>query len=447
MSPERPAPFDPQQRRQLLRFCLYGFLKNQQYYEPFLILCFLDRGLSFAQIGALVAFRSVCVNLLEIPSGAAADVWGRRRSMICSMLAYVMSFAVFAFARAYWTFFPAMLLFAAGEAFRTGTHKAMIFGWLSRQGREGEKTRVYGLTRSWSKLGSALSVVLAAAVVILTRDYRWVFLLAALPYVGNVVNFLFYPKYLDGEAGTVRSPLEIGRVLFRSLGSAFTKKQLRGLMVESMCFGGLFAATKDYLQPLIKVVAVGALAGLALFSGLDDLARTAVLVAAVYLPLNLAGSFASRSSHRLAGLAGDEDRLASFLWVAALLLYLASGLGLVAGWGALAVIGFVLLAVIQNVWRPALVSRFHSHAELSSAATTLSVESQGKSLATALAAPVIGLAVDFVAGRGGEPLFSLWPAAAAGVLACLVGLVMSLLCRRGHPAGEPSAGTDGQIRP
>jgi hypothetical protein len=30
----------------LFRFSLYGFLKNQQYYDPFLILAFLDKGLS-----------------------------------------------------------------------------------------------------------------------------------------------------------------------------------------------------------------------------------------------------------------------------------------------------------------------------------------------------------------------------------------------------------------
>ncbi len=432
MSPERPAPFDPPQRRQLLRFCLYGFLKNQQYYEPFLILCFLDRGLSFTQIGALIAFRSVCVNLMEIPSGAAADVWGRRRSMIVSMLSYVASFALFAFARAYWTFFPAMLLFAGGEAFRTGTHKAMIFDWLARQGREDEKTRVYGLTRSWSKLGSALSVVLAAAVVVLTRDYRWVFLLAALPYLGNVVNFLFYPRHLDGEPGEARSPGEVARVLAGGLKLAFTRRGLRALMVESMCFEGLFDVTKDYLQPLIAAVAAGTLAGWSLLAEVDDVARTALLVAAVYLPLNLAGSLASRTSHRLAGLAGSEDRLAVVLWLAALLLYSGSGLGLSLGVGWAAVAGFVLLAVIQNVWRPAQLSRFYSHAEKKSAATTLSVESQAKMLAAALIAPLLGAAVDFVSGRGAGGLRGLWPAAAAGALACVAGLAVSLLCHRRH---------------
>ncbi len=434
MDRDKPAPFDPPQRRQLLRFCLYGFLKNQQYYEPFLILCFLDRGLGFTQIGALIAFRAICVNLLEIPSGAAADVWGRRHSMIVSMLAYIGSFALFAFARAYWSFFPAMLLFAAGEAFRTGTHKAMIFDWLSGQGRTDEKTRVYGLTRSWSKLGSALSVVLAVAIVIATRDYRWVFLLAALPYAANVVNFLCYPKELDGAPDRHRSPAEVARVLFAALKQAFTNRNLRGLMFESMCFEGFFAATKDYLQPLVKAVALGALAGLTLTSSLDEMTRTALLVAAVYLPLNLAAAMASRASHRAARSAGGEDRLALVLWLLALGIYAITGVGLVLGWGSLAIAGFVLLAVAQNLWRPALVSRFHSHAELDTAATTLSVESQAKTGALVVVAPLLGAAVDWAgAGESGSFRF-LWPVAFAGSLACAVGLVFSYFGHRKHLA-------------
>jgi MFS family permease len=83
----------------LFRFSLYGLLKNQRYFEPFLILVFLEKGLSFFQIGLLVAFREVAINIFEIPSGAVADLWGRRRAMVVSFCAYIASFLVFALAR------------------------------------------------------------------------------------------------------------------------------------------------------------------------------------------------------------------------------------------------------------------------------------------------------------------------------------------------------------
>ena len=132
----------------LFRFSLYGFLKNQRYFEPFLVLFFLDQGLSFTQIGLLVAVRELSANLLEIPSGAVADLFGRRRAMIGSFAAYILSFLVFALSHTFAYFAAAMFLYALGDAFRTGTHKAMIFTWLRTENRLDEKTRIYGFTRS-----------------------------------------------------------------------------------------------------------------------------------------------------------------------------------------------------------------------------------------------------------------------------------------------------------
>jgi len=90
--------FEPAARRQLTRFCLYGFLKNQQYFEPFLVLVFLEKGLTFLHIGLLIAFRELVINLFEILSGALADLWGRRRAMILSFCAYIGSFILFGLA-------------------------------------------------------------------------------------------------------------------------------------------------------------------------------------------------------------------------------------------------------------------------------------------------------------------------------------------------------------
>ena len=182
----------------LFRFSLYGFLKNQRYFEPFLVLAFLDKGLSFFLIGLLIAFREATVNILEIPSGAMADVWGRRSAMMVSFASYIVSFAIFGAAEGAPALFLAMFFFGVGETFRTGTHKAMIFAWLRLEGRTGEKTKFYGYTRSWSKFGSAVSVVLAAVFVVVSDSYAYVFYLAIIPYVLGIVNFLGYPRALDG---------------------------------------------------------------------------------------------------------------------------------------------------------------------------------------------------------------------------------------------------------
>ncbi|MFW5777052.1 MAG: hypothetical protein ACOCZB_07175 [Spirochaetota bacterium] len=94
----------------------------------------------------------------------------------------------------------AMLLFSFGEAFRTGTHKAMIFTYLRLRGFDAHGNDYYGHTRAWSQTGSAVSAL----------DLREA---ARLP-------------------GALRS------------------------VVSAAAFSGYFKGSKDYLQPMVAALDV-----------------------------------------------------------------------------------------------------------------------------------------------------------------------------------------------
>jgi len=80
---------------QYYKFCFYGFLKNLRFFEAFLILFFLEKGLSFLEVGTLYAFREITRNVLEIPTGIFTDSFGRRKTMVMAFLLYISSFVVF----------------------------------------------------------------------------------------------------------------------------------------------------------------------------------------------------------------------------------------------------------------------------------------------------------------------------------------------------------------
>ncbi len=411
----------------LARFCLYGFLKNQRYFEPFFMLALLAHELSFFAIGLLYACRSLTLNVLEIPSGAMADWWGRRGCMIFSFVAYVLSFLIFALANHWLWLFPAMVLFGIGDSFRTGTHKAMIFEWLRLHGREQERTRIYGITRSWSKFGSALSAVLAAVFVLVSGDYRSVFLFATIPYLLNIVNFLGYPRAVDGDSHdgcfAVR---EVFRQTLATLKSTWQSRSLRRLTCESMAWEGVLNAIKDYLQPaLTALVLAWAItrpapaadeAATIAATGLDP--PTVILIGLTYTVLSLLSGWASRHAHTFVHNHGTESQAAARLWQYSLVLYVALGLFDVAGLFGLVSITFVALLVLQNVWRPILISRYDQHADPGRGATVLSIESQSQRLATLVIAPLVGLAIDGVSRASGTDHF--WPIGMVGAAAAVL---------------------------
>lgn len=412
------------------RFSLYGFLKNQLYYEPFILLALLQMGLNYTSIGLLIAFRELMVNLLEVPSGAVADVWGRRRSMILSFLAYIIHFTIMGSAGLAAVhgviplkllklfLFAAMFFFAVGDAFRTGTHKAMIFAWLRDQGRIHEKTAVYGYTRSWSKIGSAVSVVLACFFVFYTQNYIYIFFFSILPYVLNIINFMYYPKILDGQDSGQFNMRRMITGLSGSFQAVVRKPSLRRLILESMGFEGFFKSVKDYLQPILSQAALP-LAAL-FFSGiaLSGEQQSVILIGPVYLSLYLLSALASRKSHFLVRKTGGEASTARLIWamMGAVMALLIPALYFSITWAM--ILGFVLLYILQNLWRPVLISRFDVHSNAAQGATVLSIESQAKSVATMILAPLLGAAVDFVKSRQiGVSAF--WPVA-------VVGLILSL---------------------
>ena len=400
----------------LFRFCLYGFLKNQRYFEPFLLLAFLDKGLSFFQIGLLVGFRELCINLLEIPTGAVADAVGRRGSMVYSHVAYAASFILLGWATSLPWLFAAMFLFSIGEAFRTGTHKAIIFAWLEQQGRTDERTTIYGFTRSWSQMGSAVSVLIAAGIVLAVGDYSIVFWLSAVPAMLNVVNFLTYPKSLDEQCGQVRSVREVGVMLCDGVRQCFSRPVLRRLLAESAGFEGVYRVAKDYLQPIIRQAALA----MPILLALDPERRTAVLVGVVYAGLYVLSSQAARRAGTFQARAGSDERAARWLWVA----YGTTFAVLLVGTGLqmmpLAAACFVMLAVLQNLWRPAMIGRIAGQTDKATMATVLSLESQAKSLWAFILAPVLGFIVD----RMAEDL-RFMPVAVLGLVVTTAALVLT----------------------
>ena len=403
----------------IARFSLYGFLKNLRFFEAFLILALRERGLDFLGIGGLIALREIAGNLSQIPSGALADALGRRRCMMVSMAGYVVSYLVLGFASNNFLLMAGMVFYGTADAFRDGTHKALIYAWLRQQGREDERTKVYGYTRSWSKIGSALSSLIAAALVVYTGSFASVFLLSVIPAALNLVNLATYPASLDAAIPVGGGLRQTWKTLLESFREVFGKASIRRLVVDSVAVEGSYTVVKDYLQVVVQAFAVA----IPLHLALNGEQRTALLGGLAYALLHGLSSAASRRAHqfeiRCGGTEAAVRRLYQFSGVAMGVLAVA----LLGGCGWLAVGVFIALALLQNLWRPIHIGRFDRDGDERRAATLLSIESQASSLAAAVWAPLIGGLIDALTPHSGPvPLTALWPVCLAGLPMLAVGV-------------------------
>jgi MFS family permease len=107
-------------------------------------LLFADRGLSAAEISALFAIWSAVGFVAEVPSGALADTFGRRRAVVAGELLQGAGFALWLVAPTFTGFAGGFVLWALGGGLISGAFEALLFDALAAAGTPERFARVNG---------------------------------------------------------------------------------------------------------------------------------------------------------------------------------------------------------------------------------------------------------------------------------------------------------------
>jgi MFS family permease len=142
-------------------------------------LLFADAGLTTAQISSLFALWSVVAFVAEVPSGAWADTWSRRRLYAIGAFLTAAGFLTWTLWQAYPGFALGFLLWGLGGALGSGALEALVYDELAAAGEEDRYAQVAGRAGTVAIL-STLGATLLATPVFLAGGYQ---LLGALSVV------------------------------------------------------------------------------------------------------------------------------------------------------------------------------------------------------------------------------------------------------------------------
>jgi MFS family permease len=356
------------------------------------MLFFMEKGITFLEIGILYSTREIVIMIMEIPSGIISDAFGRRKTLLISFVIYILSFLMFYVSNNYALLLTAIILYAIADAARTGVHKAMIFHYLDIKKWGKYKIDYYGHTRSWSQSGSAISALIASLFVFFSGSYQIVFIISIIPYLADMLLIYSYPLYLDGEISVV-SILDI-KVRFKTVINAMIKtlKSLKYFRIQAnlSLYTGFYKAIKDYIQPLTKYLAFS----LPVFVYLNDQKKTAVIVGIVYSLMYILTAIASKYSGKFTSQFKNSQKPMNLTLVIGLIFGLVSGLSFVFELYYIAIVGFFAIMIVENLRKPVGIGLIADLSNNRSMATSLSITSQSKSIFAAILAPVIGWIAD-----------------------------------------------------
>ena len=372
---------------QIKKFCAYGFLKNLKFFEPYLLIYLIAKDVTLLEVGLLVSIREIIINIFEIPSGIIADRFGRKKELCACFIFYISSFLCFFICTKFAGFVIAMIFFGLGEAFRSGSHKAMIYTYLEQKNWESHKTYVYGKTRSASLLGSAISSFLGIAIILFVPNSAYVFLASTIPYALDFLLVLSYPKSLD--KGDHKKVISIKEQFAELKTTLIHNRNLQKILISNGIFESVLSSIKDYIQPILATVLIAN--SITIFTNLNAQDNLSVILGIVYGILNICSSFASKNAFKLKNLMGvEKSHNVLYLGFALSLI----GIGFSIQYSLLICILFVFINLLQNFRKPIFIDLLDNFMEKSQRATILSISAQLKSLFLIILAPLAGFLAD-----------------------------------------------------
>jgi len=378
----------------MYKFQLYGFFKNLQFFEPFIILIFVTWGYTLFEIGILVLIQQIIIFLLEIPSGVLADNFGKKTELLVCFAFYIISFIFYFLGPVFIFIILGAIFYGLGEAFRSGTHKAMELDWMERNDLLEYKAFIYGQTRSWSLYGSALNSIFAILFIFILPADRWIFLIATIPFMIDFALIATYPKYMNRSSPDDHSNLKtLMKKSVKNIGEMLKSVDLRKSILSSSSYDAIFKGLKDFIQPIMTFLIVFLCVDLQLAeSNQED--YTKLILGILYAIVYLMSSFSSRNAYRFSNLFKDSPSAYNLLFdlFGAAMIIIGGFLIIGFSWGVILL--YLIIYMLYNLRRPILVGHIGNQVPSEKRATILSVEAQSKSIITAILAPVFGLIAD-----------------------------------------------------
>jgi MFS family permease len=371
---------------------LYRFLMNFQLWWPIWVVYLQQqRGLSLTQITLLDTPFFALIVLAEVPTGAVADRFGRKVSLMLGSLMFAIAVFIFGIATNYFVILISYTAWGLAQTFQSGADAAILYDSLKQVGREDEFQRING--RLWALTSTAVLIaILVGAPIADATSLAFPILLsagialAAIPVAASM-HEPRRPRDADAEPYL--------RTVTNGISEAWRTPALRYIMLFS---GVLFMATFApliFVQPFLREHDIG-VADLGFWQ--------APVRGAGILSALIAARFVSRLGERGAFFAMPVAMSGCYLALA----------GLDHVWAYAAFLPVGMVAGMQN---PVLATYVNRRIPSERRATMLSVQSLIGSMLIAVMEPVAGSLADAL---GLQALFLMFGAICAAVLPAIL---------------------------
>ncbi len=160
---------------------IFSFISSLHFTGGVLIPFFTEWGkISFFQVMILQSFFIICVFLLETPTGAVADKYGRKVSVGLGILSTMIGAIIYVIYPSFYLFLLAEFMWAIGSALISGADESLIYDSLRANKNEKKSKKVFGRI-SACKLAGYMVAAPIGSLIAVYLGIQYAMLLIAIP--------------------------------------------------------------------------------------------------------------------------------------------------------------------------------------------------------------------------------------------------------------------------
>jgi MFS family permease len=348
---------------------VYRFLMNFQLWWPIWVIYLQqERGFSLTRITLLDVPFLLLVVVAEVPTGAIADRFGRRTSLMLGSALFAIAVFIFGVSENYGVILLSYTVWGLGLTFQSGADTAILYDSLKACGREADFQKVN--SRLWALTSlSVLIAILVGAPIAAATSFTFAICLSAGIAV-CAVPVAFSMREPRGEFGGAHE--DYFGTIRRGLRDVWEHPRLRYMILFSAVLMACTFSPLVFAQPFLAEHGVS--------TGNLGLWQAPVRAAGV-----VAAFFAAQFVMRIG------ERAAFFAMPSAMVIAMIALAGVDQRWVFLA---FMVMGAVAGLQNPVLATYVNRHIPSSHRATILSVQNLVGNLILAFLQPLGGSIAD-----------------------------------------------------
>ncbi len=164
-----------QLKRNVNKNYLYILLQNIDFTRGIWMLYLASKGMSLTQLGLLETIFHLTSFTMEVPTGAIADIFGRRVSRIMGRMTNLISVIILLLSNNFWMFAVSFIFTALSYNLESGAGDALVYDSLKEIGEEERFMKVNGNKELFYQVASTISFLIGG--ILATKSYSVAFTL------------------------------------------------------------------------------------------------------------------------------------------------------------------------------------------------------------------------------------------------------------------------------